>query len=557
MRLALRTILSRARTIAPSQQQQQQQQPRRVHTLRPYQSECIEQTLAALARNVRRQAVSLPVGSGKTVVFANLLQRVPAPAPAMTKTLVLAHRTELIAQAAGQIQRAAPHLHVAIDQGRLRAPLATADVVVASVATLGRQGSRRLAAYEPQRFKCLIIDEAHHAAAPVYQRILDHFTRANPALLVWGCSATLQRHDGLGLHRAFDELVYARGFVQMIRDGWLCRLRAVSVRTSESLRHVRSRLGDFAADQLARAVNCPERNALVAQAYEKLAADRTCTLAFAVDVAHARALERLFAARLGPAQVGCVLGETPAVERARVLAGLASGTVRLVVSCGVLTEGTDIPSVDCVLLARPTRSAGLFQQMVGRGMRRAAGKRDCLVVDFVDALDGPLPQVTVPSLLGLDPAVLLPRDTDVLDRRALARLADEQRAVQPMSREDALALLAARRLQAFAREQSGQDQEQEQDQDQAPDPTPDLLDRVLVRAREHLDPLRLFAQPPATAAALESQSSGSQHVRRLSPFAWVCVSPTRYLLSTRTTVFFVTYHVDTGLWRGSMMHQGA
>ncbi|KAJ2779793.1 hypothetical protein GGI15_003761 [Coemansia interrupta] len=534
MALTLRTISARSRTIAPGPRRPWH--PRHVHTLRPYQNECIEHTLAALRRNVRRQAVSLPVGSGKTVVFANLLQRVPAPTPEMRKTLVLAHRTELITQAARQIQRAAPHLHVAIDQGRLRASPA-ADVVVASVATLGRLHSPRLQAYDPWRFKCLVIDEAHHAAAPAYQRILDHFAQ-NPELLTWGCSATLQRHDGIGLHCAFDEIVYRRGFVQMIQDGWLCRLRAVSVRTGASLARVGQRLGDFAADQLARAVNSPARNALVAQAHAKLAGERRCTLVFAVDVAHARALEHVFAQKLGGALVGCVLGETPAAERARVLEALADGSMRVVVSCGVLTEGTDIPAVDCVLLARPTRSAVLFQQMVGRGMRRAPGKQDCLVVDFVDALDGPLPQVTVPTLLGLDPRVLL-HDTDVLDRAALLRQAAQQAPKQPMSRDDALALLAIRRLHEFACQQDAADH-------QASDPDPDLISSVHVRAREHLDPLRLFAHPPGPSD-IEDVSSGSRHVRRLSPLAWVCVSPERYLLSTREAVYFPRRAQTAGL----------
>lgn len=134
--------------------------------LRDYQEECITSTLQAFRRGVNRQVVSLPVGSGKTVVFSNLIERVPVPKskPSATKTLVLAHREELIDQAFRQITRWCSNLMVDMEQGRRRANVIDSDVIVASVQTLSRPGSKRIAKFNPEDFKCIIIDEAHHSA---------------------------------------------------------------------------------------------------------------------------------------------------------------------------------------------------------------------------------------------------------------------------------------------------------------------------------------------------------------------------------------------------------
>ncbi|RKP22738.1 P-loop containing nucleoside triphosphate hydrolase protein [Syncephalis pseudoplumigaleata] len=217
-------------------------------SLRKYQQECIEQCLAHYRNGIKRQVVSLPVGSGKTVIFSNLISCIPPPTPRATRTLVIAHREELLNQAAKQIARFAPHLRVAIDQGSRHAIPSTADVIVASVPSLGRKGSSRLAKYMPEEFKCIIIDEAHHAAAASYQRILAHFgvgrdpdeerdvamakeeaaAAADAAssspfdshIFVWGCSATVRRHDRVRLDGAFDYIAYHKDFLDMIEEGW-------------------------------------------------------------------------------------------------------------------------------------------------------------------------------------------------------------------------------------------------------------------------------------------------------------------------------------------------
>ncbi|KAJ1969313.1 DEAD DEAH box helicase [Dispira parvispora] len=379
-------------------------------TLRPYQQECIQQCLAHLKRGIRRQAVSLPVGSGKTVVFANLITQIPEPTPGANKTLVLAHREELLHQACRQISRFAPQLSVDLEQGRHRAA-PSADVVVASVMTLGRANSLRLQRFDPSRFKCIIIDEAHHIAAASYQRVLQYFDADTPqtSVVVWGCSATLQRHDRKSLAVAFDYITYHRDFLTMIQEKWLCDLKVTEVRTNTDLTKLRTVDGDFAVAQLATRVNTDVRNTMIVRAWKKLATDRRSTLVFAVDVAHVTTLYREFQ-RYG-VSVEMITGSTRPEDRYDILQRFREHQFSVLVNCAILTEGTDIPNIDCVVMARPTRSSVLYQQMVGRGLRLSPGKSECLVIDFVDSLRSGATVLTAPTLTGLAPDTTLDGDT--------------------------------------------------------------------------------------------------------------------------------------------------
>ncbi|KAL1925412.1 uncharacterized protein VTP21DRAFT_295 [Calcarisporiella thermophila] len=369
--------------------------------LRPYQQACMDACLEAYKHGHKRQIVSLPVGSGKTVIFSNLISRIPPPSPEATKTLVVAHREELLDQAMRQIKHANPDLWVEIDQGKRHAT-GLAEVIVASVPSLGRANSARLHKYNPSEFKCIIIDEAHHAAAQSYLRILDHFgaTAADTRIFVWGCSATIRRHDGLRLSEVFDYIAYHRDFLQMITEGWLCNVKVTTIKTTSDISQVRTHRSDFREGELSRAVNTPIRNEIVVRSYQKLAEGRKTTLVFATDIAHTFDLCNAFRARGIDARL--ITSRTTSAERQELLHGFRTGEFPVLVNCGILTEGTDIPTIDCILMARPTKSNVLFQQMLGRGMRLANGKEDCLVLDFVDVCTS-RDLVTVPTLLGLDP----------------------------------------------------------------------------------------------------------------------------------------------------------
>ncbi|KAJ1677200.1 DEAD DEAH box helicase, partial [Spiromyces aspiralis] len=272
----------------------------------------------------------------------------------------------------------------------------------------GPAGNWRLEKYEPSRFKCIIIDEAHHASAQTYRRILRHFAAdtSDCQIYVWGCSATLRRYDGLGLAGVFDEITYQRPFLSMIKEGWLCGIRVTSIETRTDLNGVRKLGDDLALASLSRAVNNLERNKLIVDAYRKFAqGSRRSTVVFAVNVNHVKALVKAFSD--AGIEAATITASTNRNDRVEILRAFSERRIPVLINCGILTEGTDIPAIDCVMMARPTRSPVLFQQMLGRGMRLYPGKADCLVLDFVDTFRPGTDMVTVPTLMGLDPEVLV------------------------------------------------------------------------------------------------------------------------------------------------------
>jgi len=200
---------------------------------------------------------------------------------------------------------------------------------------------------------------------------------------VVGVTATPYRGDRVGLGEVFDEVVFAMGLAEGIAGGFLADVRGWRVRTDVSLDDVRTRGEDFVESELARAVNLVARNRAVVDAYRRLAPSKRAVV-FAAGVAHATDLAEEFR-RAGVASA-VVSGKTPARERREILADLRRGRIRVVTNSGVLTEGFDEPSVEVIAIARPTRSLGLFTQMVGRGTRLhpAAGKSEVTLIDAVD-----------------------------------------------------------------------------------------------------------------------------------------------------------------------------
>ncbi|KAG9304041.1 hypothetical protein G9A89_005951 [Geosiphon pyriformis] len=381
--------------------------------LRPYQKECIDLCLKKfLNDNIKRQIVSLPVGSGKTVIFTNLLKEIPSPSPEANKVLIIAHRQELLDQAHKHIVARLPDLLVEIDQGSRRAEL-IGDVIIASVQSLTNQSSPRLEKYDPSKFKAIIIDEAHHASAMTYRKILGHFGADKPEtrIFVWGCSATIRRHDGVALGILFDEITYHRSFLDMIRENWLCNIKITTVKTNVDLSNLKSK-SDFQVGELSRTVNIRERNELIVRTYLKCAGERKSTLVFAVDIDHVERLTEAFREH-GVVTHG-ITGRTRKSVRSALLNEFKNGSFPVLVNCGILTEGTDIPNIDCILMSRPTQSSVLFQQMLGRGMRRAEGKENCLVIDFVDSYLKFNKIKTMPTLLGLEPSAEL-KEKDVAE----------------------------------------------------------------------------------------------------------------------------------------------
>jgi ATP-dependent helicase IRC3 len=355
--------------------------------LRPYQKDAVDAVLDNLSKNVNRQLIVLPTGAGKTVVFSYLPQVLHQALP----MLVLAHRGELLQQAKEKILWSNPDLDVQIEKAEQVAQLC--DVVVASVQTLGRFDSDRIQKYPKDYFRTVIVDEAHHAAASSYRRILDYF---KPDLLL-GVTATPQRGDSVRLNDIFDEIVYYKNILDLIQEGYLCRLSGYRVVTDTDISQVETSHGDFVASQLESTVNNSYRNALVVRSYLEIAKDKKA-LVFAAGIQHARELASSF--EQAGTSVRIVIGDTPDEERRSILDDFRNGKVKVVVNVGVLTEGFDEPSVEVILLARPTRSSLLYTQIVGRGTRLFDGKENCIVIDIADAIKGKKP-LGLPTLLGM------------------------------------------------------------------------------------------------------------------------------------------------------------
>ncbi|SPD75456.1 DEAD/DEAH box helicase [uncultured Desulfobacterium sp.] len=346
--------------------------------LRDYQRECLSAIFERYQAGIRRQLVCLPTGSGKTVIFAEF----PRYFKMKKQMLVLAHRAELLDQACEKIRRANPYLTVAVEQADRTAD-PECDVVVASVPTLGRKGSRRLTGLDPDRFFLIVVDEAHHATADTFKRVLkylDVFMPETRKLLV-GFTATPKRGDGVGLDAVFQEIVYSRSLPEMIKAGHLSPVAAYRVETDIDLSRVKTRMGDFVTSQLSRAVNIEERNDLIVKVFHTHLEGKQ-TLCFCVDVAHALSLAQAFN-REG-VSAAAVTGHMDRAEREKELEKFRVGKTSVLANCMVLTEGYDEPSVEGIILARPTKSTLLYTQMIGRGTRLYPGKKNVTVVDIVD-----------------------------------------------------------------------------------------------------------------------------------------------------------------------------
>src|SRR5713101_7653314 len=374
-------------------------------TPRPYQHEAVAALLAAAARGVQRPLLVLPSGTGKTIIFALLVQRRGG------RSLILAHRDELIQQAVEKLRLVDPTLPLGVVQADRDEH--TAPTVVASVQTLSRRA--RLTRLVPD-FATIVIDEAHHAPAATYQRILD-YCRAGRAEgpLVVGVTATPERGDRQSLRPVFDGIVYQKTLVEMMQAGYLVDLRAIQVLLQADLDALATAQGDFVEADLETVLLAANAPAQVLAAFQAHAADRKALL-FTPTVALAYAMAATFQTAGIPAEA--LDGTTPVPTRRAILQRLRTGATQVVANCAVLTEGFDEPSVDCIIVARPTRSAPLYQQMLGRGTRTYPGKTDCLLLDVVGvSMQHAL--ATAATLFGCDPTQLAQQSLlEVLATRA-------------------------------------------------------------------------------------------------------------------------------------------
>ena len=347
--------------------------------LRPYQQAAIDAVKERHQDGDPSVLISLPTGTGKTVIFTTLIAEQLRSRPG-SRALVLAHREELVYQAEAKMRTIAPDLSTGIVRGTTHQPYARA--VFGSVASFNQRRRDRLDRWPVD---LLVIDEAHHAQPRnTYGQVVDWLRATNPDLRVLGVTATPYRGDRRGLGGVFPVCAYSYDLRSAIEDGYLTPLRGVQVRTTTDLSGVQQRGGDLDPASLSAILNTANRNALIVDSWREHCGGQA--VAFCADVAHARQLAAAFCEAGVPA--AAVWGAMGREDRASALARFArpdaDDGLTVITNCGVLTEGWDYPPLRAVLLARPTQSQVLYAQAVGRATRLAPGKAEAVVVDFAD-----------------------------------------------------------------------------------------------------------------------------------------------------------------------------
>lgn len=370
--------------------------------LRPYQEEAIASVLEAEERGQRRNMVVLPTGAGKTVVFGALTARTPG------RTLILAHRDELIQQTVRKLGDVEPDLLLETGVVKAEANQTDSRIVVASVQTLARE-SRREFLRSGTPFERVIVDEAHHSSAATYMDVLKEAGALDPLGLrhgngpsLLGVTATAVRGDSARMDHIFEGIVFEKNILWGINEGYLCDLRGREVLLELDFDKLRTSHGDFSDGELGTEMERVKAPELIVKSFLEHAAHRR-TIVFTPTVVFAIATHGEFVQH----GVSCeyVTGATPGDERREMLRRFHSGETQVMVNCGVLTEGFDEPAVSCIIVARPTRSQALYIQMVGRGARPYPNKEDCLILD-VSGASRRHSLIQLPTLFGVEPALM-------------------------------------------------------------------------------------------------------------------------------------------------------
>lgn len=421
---------------------------------RPYQKEAIEAAFREW-KTVSSTLIVLPTGTGKSVVFAKILQLWLQEH--MGRVMILAHRKELIAQAKAHAEAAGAVCEIEMAQSKASP---RCDVVAASIQTLnaaakcfeckginsvdcsvcdGAGRLKRMTRFDPRDFGLIITDEGHHATAESYMDVYTWFgsNKDNKRLFV---TATPERADGAGLHNVCESVAYEMDLRTAIDEGWLCPIRQQFIEVEGlDLSRVSTRKGDLADGELERAFigedDIEQEKLLHAIAKPVLdIADGKQFIVFATGVKHAELLQAAFNAY--EANVETILGHTDPFKRLEIVQRLKDGSLQGLVNCGVATEGFDCPAVAVVAIARPTKSTSLYMQMIGRGTRplpgvvdgpktaddrreaiAASAKTVCTVLDFVGN-SGNHKLISVADVLAGD-------DVDARDLEQAIRIAKE------------------------------------------------------------------------------------------------------------------------------------
>lgn len=352
--------------------------------LRKYQGEMVLAVESAWEDGITRPAIIMPTGSGKTLAFSALVVR--QEATFRRRPVVLVARDELVKQTVKTLRAVArPHQKIGIIQGPLDESR-DSHIVVASVQTLSKPS--RLAKFERNRFDLIVCDEAHWSDSPTWRRILEHFGAFEREALVLGATATMARTGRHKLGEIYDEIVFSRDTRWAIDEGFLVMPRAITVALPElDLSQIKTHHGDLSEADLGKAMAQIEAGSRIAAAYREHCltedGDLRRGICFTPTIATAESFMADFRAAGIPTEL--VIGSTHPDERERIYEATRRGTNKVLMSVAVLTTGFDLPAVEAVVMARPTKAAHLYIQCVGRGLRLSpeTGKTDCVILDMV------------------------------------------------------------------------------------------------------------------------------------------------------------------------------
>jgi len=334
--------------------------------LRPYQNEANDRIQEEWASGVKKTLLVLPTGLGKTVTFSDLTKQLVSKGE---RVLIMAHRGELLDQAADKLFKVTG-LKAAVEKADQTAKNSFYSVTVGSVQTLMRE--KRLQDFPQDYYDTIIVDEAHHILASSYQKVLEYFSEAK----VLGVTATADRTDKKNLGEFFESLAYEYTLPDAIKNKYLSPMKAMTIPLKIDLSGVSMSAGDFKASEVGSALDPYLYQ--IADEMVKNCSNRK-TVVFLPLVATSKKFRDILNEKgFKAAEVN---GDS--MDRAEILEDFDNGKYNVLCNSMLLTEGWDSPEVDCVIMLRPTKSRPLYVQCIGRGLRLAEGKEDCLILDFL------------------------------------------------------------------------------------------------------------------------------------------------------------------------------
>ena len=333
--------------------------------LRPYQQEAKDRIFEQW-ESVDKTLLVLPTGCGKTIVFAKVAEECVRRGK---RVLIMAHRGELLEQASDKIYKTTS-LRCAVEKAEETCLESWFRIVVGSVQSLQRE--KRLSRFPDDYFDAIIIDEAHHCISDGYQKVLKYFSDAK----VLGVTATPDRGDMQNLGQYFETLAYEYTLPKAIREGYLSPIKALTIPLKLDLSGVGIQAGDFKSGEIATALDPYLEQ--IADEMENYCKDRKTVVFLPLIKTSQKFRDILNAHGFQAAEVN---GNSD--DRAEVLEAFDRGDYNVLCNSMLLTEGWDCPSVDCIIVLRPTKVRSLYSQMVGRGTRLYPGKTHLLLLDFL------------------------------------------------------------------------------------------------------------------------------------------------------------------------------